>query len=150
MSVFFDSKRFITPISIIALHGMNGHAFNSWEYRDDSGYSFMWLRDYLPEHIPNARIVVYGYNANLVSDVSTGRIRTYAETFLERLLAFRKRNTVRSFYLILKTFYDKLRPGSRSSTDSDRTLAGRSHHQTGACAHLSAAFRITVTAFRRL
>ena len=79
---------------------MNGHAYNSWEYRDDGGNSFMWLRDYLPEHIPTARIAVYGYNANLVSDVSTGRIRTYAETFLERLLALRRRNSVISFQFL--------------------------------------------------
>ena len=74
---------------------MNGHAFNSGEYRDNAGYSFMWLRDALPTRIPAARIMVYGYNANLISDVSTGRIRTFADTFLEGLLRMRRTNQVR-------------------------------------------------------
>jgi hypothetical protein len=45
----------------------------------------MWLRDSLPEHFPGVRVLTYGYNANVISDVSTGRIRTFAETFLEKL-----------------------------------------------------------------
>ena len=80
---------------------MNGHAFDSWEYRDNSGYSFMWLRDCLPEKLPNARVITYGYNANIIEDVSTGRIRTYAETFLENLLRKRKGNQVRTFNILL-------------------------------------------------
>jgi hypothetical protein len=80
--------------SIVALHGLNGHAFHSWEYRDNSGGSFMWLRDNLPERIPDARIMIYGYNANVISDVSTGRIRTFSETFLEKLRHVREGNTV--------------------------------------------------------
>ncbi|KAH7928814.1 hypothetical protein BV22DRAFT_1192463 [Leucogyrophana mollusca] len=45
----------------------------------------MWLRDSLSEQIPGARVMVYGYNANVLLDVSTGRIRTFAQTFLEGL-----------------------------------------------------------------
>jgi hypothetical protein len=45
----------------------------------------MWLRDALPNHFPGARVLIYGYNANVLSDVSTGRLRTFAETFLEKL-----------------------------------------------------------------
>ena len=52
----------------------------------------MWLRDILPEHFPGARILTYGYNANVVSDISTGRLRTFAETLLEKLRLERGEN----------------------------------------------------------
>lgn len=78
---------------------MNGHAFTSFECRDASGYSFMWLRDSLPERIPESRIMVYGYNANTLDDLSTLRIRSMAETFLERLLHSRSKNQVCSLKL---------------------------------------------------
>ncbi|KLO06641.1 hypothetical protein SCHPADRAFT_837804, partial [Schizopora paradoxa] len=83
---------------IIALHGMNGHAFTTFEYREED-YSFMWLRDALPKRMPKARIMVYGYDANVVSDVSVGRIRTYAETFMQKLRLIRK-DTKRPLILI--------------------------------------------------
>jgi hypothetical protein len=89
-----SSLHLISLHSIVALHGLNGHAYRSWEHRDNDGGSFMWLRDSLPEHIPDARIMIYGYNANVLSDVSTGRIRTYSETFLEKLRHIREGNTV--------------------------------------------------------
>ncbi|KAJ7290249.1 Alpha/Beta hydrolase protein [Mycena rebaudengoi] len=71
-------------IDIVALHGLNGHAFDTWQYHSNDD-CFMWLRDSLPEHFPGVRVLTYGYNANVISDVSTGRIRTFAETFLEKL-----------------------------------------------------------------
>lgn len=38
--------------------------------------------------------MIYGYNANVFSDVSTGRMRTFAETFLERLRYMRESHAV--------------------------------------------------------
>ncbi|KLO10638.1 hypothetical protein SCHPADRAFT_509517 [Schizopora paradoxa] len=87
-----------TEVDIVALHGMNGHAFSSFEYREED-YSFMWLRDALPARIPGARVMVYGYDAHVISDVSVGRIRTYAETFMQKLRHIRK-NTDRPLILI--------------------------------------------------
>ncbi|KAM5544196.1 hypothetical protein V8D89_001856 [Ganoderma adspersum] len=87
-------------IDIVALHGLNGHAIRSWEYHEH-GTTFMWLRDSLPERVPGARIMVYGYNANVVQDVSTGRLRTFADTFLERLRYMREGNTAANRPLIL-------------------------------------------------
>lgn len=79
--------RYLVALSVVALHGLNGHAFDTWKYRSssDSDDCFMWLRDSLPEHFPGARVLTYGYNANVLSDISTGRLRTFAETFLEKL-----------------------------------------------------------------
>ncbi|KDQ23433.1 hypothetical protein PLEOSDRAFT_1109079 [Pleurotus ostreatus PC15] len=49
-----------SQVDIVALHGLNGHSFESWECKDTR---FMWLRDHLPEQAPNARVMVYGYKA---------------------------------------------------------------------------------------
>ncbi|KAF9011454.1 hypothetical protein BDZ89DRAFT_1077817 [Hymenopellis radicata] len=90
-----------SQIDIVALHGLNGHAFRSWEFHGENGENFMWLRDSLPEQLPGARIMTYGYNANVLSDVSTGRLRTFAETFLERLYQVRASSEAHDRPLIL-------------------------------------------------
>ncbi|KAK2020925.1 hypothetical protein LX32DRAFT_605626 [Colletotrichum zoysiae] len=58
--------------SIIAVHGLNprskkdaDHAWDTW--RTPSGPAGrLWLRDDLPQHIPNSRIFLYQYNATAV------------------------------------------------------------------------------------
>ena len=45
--------------SIVAVHGLDGHLEKSWTA--DNGT--LWLRDLLPEKIPHARILTYGYDA---------------------------------------------------------------------------------------
>ncbi|OMP85203.1 hypothetical protein BK809_0003871 [Diplodia seriata] len=54
--------------SIIALSGLNGHAFGSFKQRGAS--SFMWLRDALPKDFPQARIFVYGCDSKLINSKS--------------------------------------------------------------------------------
>lgn len=55
----------------------------------------MWLRDLLPRGVPNARIMVYGYNSNQVSDASTSRIQEHARAFAQSLLDLRRDGVVR-------------------------------------------------------
>jgi hypothetical protein len=45
--------------SIIAIHGLDGHLAKSWTAGDGT----LWLRDLLPEKVPHARILTYGYDA---------------------------------------------------------------------------------------
>lgn len=70
---------------------MSGHAFDTWRHRETNS---MWLRDFLPEQVQNARILIYGYDANVVVDTSTGRIRTFAEALLEGLRTLRNTDAV--------------------------------------------------------
>lgn len=70
-----------TP-SIIAVTGLAGHAFGSWKAR--GGYA-MWLRDFLPEHAPQARILTYGYNSSLLGNHSTASIREFSQNLLVEL-----------------------------------------------------------------
>jgi hypothetical protein len=59
--MFENSQRPDSPIefSIVAIHGLDGHLKNSWTA--DNGT--FWLRDLLPEKVPHARILTYGYDA---------------------------------------------------------------------------------------
>lgn len=49
-------------IDLIAVSGLGGHAFGSFKEREGP---FMWLRDALPFDLPNARILIYGYDTQL-------------------------------------------------------------------------------------
>ncbi|KAI9460337.1 hypothetical protein F5148DRAFT_259058 [Russula earlei] len=69
-----------SDLDIIAIHGLDGHAFNSW-----TANGVMWLRDLLPEQVPDARVLLYGYNANLVKDASRSRIKEHARLFIRSL-----------------------------------------------------------------
>jgi hypothetical protein len=46
--------------SIVAVHGLNGHREKTWT--TEGGVN--WLRVLLPEEIPHARILSWGYDAN--------------------------------------------------------------------------------------
>ena len=56
--LFFDH-------SIVAIHGLNGHREETWT-KDNVN----WLRHLLPTDIPNARILSWGYDANIHSTSS--------------------------------------------------------------------------------
>ena len=49
----------------------------------------MWLSHLLPQDLPNARIMVYGYNSYLSEDASTRRIRDFAKGLLNDLDDYR-------------------------------------------------------------
>lgn len=66
--------------SIIAVHGLGGDAFNTWA---DGGN--IWLRDFLPGQIPNARIMSYGYNSAVAFSKSVAGIDEYPTDLLNRL-----------------------------------------------------------------
>ncbi|KAG9029304.1 hypothetical protein FS842_004595, partial [Serendipita sp. 407] len=75
-------------VDIIAIHGLDGHREQSWTAEDGT----MWLRDLLPEDIPNARILSYGYDADTrsFSRTSTQNIFRHAEAFAEDLSRLRR------------------------------------------------------------
>jgi hypothetical protein len=47
--------------SIVAVHGLGGHREKSWTYEKDEE-RVLWLRDFLPIYVPDARIVTFGYS----------------------------------------------------------------------------------------
>lgn len=85
--------------SIVAIHGLNGHPFDTWSR---GGQHVNWLQDkaLLPESLSSARILTRGYNANvtaLLGSTSSDRILQHAQTLVAQLEANR---SVRSEYLL--------------------------------------------------
>ena len=73
--------------SIVAVHGLYGNAVQTW-ISDRS--KALWLRDaeMLPKAIPNARILTWGYNADVhafLGHTSSDRIMQHAHTLVAQL-----------------------------------------------------------------
>ncbi|CCA76355.1 hypothetical protein PIIN_11895 [Serendipita indica DSM 11827] len=93
-------------VDIVAIHGLDGHREKTWTA--ESGV--LWLRDLLPADIPNARILVYGYDADTRSRecVSTQTIYQHADKFVKSLLRQRSDNPRVSSVLPRVEMYLKL------------------------------------------
>lgn len=78
-------------VDIVALHGLNGHWEKTWQSDKpgSKGGGAMWLRDFLPQQIPHARIMSFGYDSVLLFSKSTSDVGTFAEQLLESLLSRR-------------------------------------------------------------
>ena len=77
-------------VDIVAVHGLQGDAFKTWQHENGK----LWLRDFLPTDLPSARIMTHGYNSTVAFSNSVARIEDKALEFLNRLSL--KRNAVRS------------------------------------------------------
>jgi hypothetical protein len=49
----------------------------------------IWLRDLLPNDLPNARVLTFGYNSNIIQDASVSSIRDFAKALLNALDSYR-------------------------------------------------------------
>ncbi|CCA69904.1 related to LipA and NB-ARC domain protein-Aspergillus clavatus, partial [Serendipita indica DSM 11827] len=75
-------------VDIVAIHGLEGHREKTWSTEDGT----LWLRDFLPTDISNARVLSYGYDADTRSTecVSTLTMRRHAEGLAQALSRIRK------------------------------------------------------------
>ncbi|KAI9708387.1 MAG: hypothetical protein M1820_004091 [Bogoriella megaspora] len=67
---------------IIAVTGLAGHAFGSWA----SSPFQMWLRDFLPYDLPNARVLTYGYYSQVQQASSRSIVGDHVRMFKQRVL----------------------------------------------------------------
>ncbi|KAK4241992.1 hypothetical protein C8A03DRAFT_11797, partial [Achaetomium macrosporum] len=67
---------------IVAVHGLGGHGANTWTCSKPIAH--MWLRDFLPQKFPNARVMSFGYESRVLSR-STGGVQEAAEQLLRLL-----------------------------------------------------------------
>ncbi|EHK21338.1 uncharacterized protein TRIVIDRAFT_70307 [Trichoderma virens Gv29-8] len=81
-------------VDIVAVHGLNGKAWGTWTDKDNR---MLWLKDFLPEEIPDARIMTFGYDSTLMFSQSKGRIEDFARDLLNRLWMLRQSPQARDF-----------------------------------------------------
>jgi hypothetical protein len=88
----FAKMHCLTEISIVFVHGLNGHRENTWRYE---GAAASWPEALLSQDITNARIMTFGYDATVVNwdeflgKVSSNRIKQHAQNLLETLASYR-------------------------------------------------------------
>ena len=62
ITVLFSPSTSNHNVDILAVPGLGGHAYGSFVHKGDG---HMWLSDSLPQDIPNARVMIYGYESGL-------------------------------------------------------------------------------------
>ncbi|KAK3933802.1 hypothetical protein QBC46DRAFT_401200 [Diplogelasinospora grovesii] len=72
-------------LDIVAVHGLNPfdtefHAEQTWTTEGQ-----LWLKDFLPQRLPRARVLLFGYNSNVAFRTSVSGVREQAENLLARL-----------------------------------------------------------------
>ncbi|PYH46386.1 LipA and NB-ARC domain protein [Aspergillus saccharolyticus JOP 1030-1] len=72
---------------LIAVHGLNGDAIETWTHKQSG---VMWLRDLLPQELPNIRIMTYGYNARFNNFTGHQDLRNISMKLLSELVDLRK------------------------------------------------------------
>ena len=68
-------------IDVVAVHGLQGDAFKTWEHENGS----IWLRDFLPADIPLARIMTFGYESTVAFSKSVAKLEDKSLDLLNRL-----------------------------------------------------------------
>lgn len=86
-------KRPDTLYSILAVTGLAGHALGSWTPTDGKE---IWIRFWLPEDMPNTRVLTYGYDTALKGENSSSfmSIERLGRSLLETFIAYRERTEV--------------------------------------------------------
>lgn len=95
-----------TKVDIVAVHGLNprsksiaDHAWDTW--RKPSGEKGrLWLRDDLPEALPEARIYLYEYDSTAVYGKDRGTFIDKANALLEAITLKRQNATQRPLLLL--------------------------------------------------
>ncbi len=71
--------------------GLKGHPVISWKSPSSND---VWARDYLPEDIPNARILTCGYDSTLLGSESRQSFGGLGRDLLEKVNGFREMDKV--------------------------------------------------------
>jgi hypothetical protein len=100
LSLLYDAGRRLSPdnttiggaksVDIIAIHGLNGGALKSWTHANGK----CWLKDFLPEKLPDARIYTFGYPAQLAFSRSLARVEDFARQLVVDLAIKRSAEAV--------------------------------------------------------
>ena len=83
-------------VDIVFVHGLTGNAYNTWLHKDTRVH---WPSELLRQDIPDARILSFGYDADIVNfwnPVSNSRLSNHAENMVGDLVRKRERTNTES------------------------------------------------------
>ncbi|KAK3989429.1 hypothetical protein QBC44DRAFT_396304 [Cladorrhinum sp. PSN332] len=94
LEVLYEPPEARNPVvDIIVVHGLTGSSYDTWLYCGD-GAKTHWPSDLLKADIPDARVLSFGYDADVVgwwSPTSSNRIGNHAENLLGRVMRLKER-----------------------------------------------------------
>ena len=67
ITVLFSPSTGYDGLNVLAIPGLGGHPYGSFVYKGDG---HMWLSDSLPQDLPTARVMIYGYESGLQDSAS--------------------------------------------------------------------------------
>ena len=93
-TLYSPPEGLLATVDIVFIHGITGSSRGTWTYRR-KGVEVFWSAELLRLDIPDARILTFGYDANVVnwtSAASANRLANHAENLLGGLSRFRERS----------------------------------------------------------
>lgn len=70
-------------LSLVAVHGLGGDSVETWTHPKIKTF---WLKDLLPLNVPDARVLTFGYNADVWFGKSTSTFNDHAKGLLSKLV----------------------------------------------------------------
>lgn len=96
----FHNHGSIPEADIVAVHGLNGTARKTWTDKETGKF---WLEDFLPDAVPTARIMTFGYDSALAFSNSKAGIRNFATDLLNRIRVVRSSHEAKNRPLVFIT-----------------------------------------------
>lgn len=72
----------MVSLSIVAVHGVNPTSSEHHAETTESEGSKIWLRDFVPEEVLTARVILFRYNANVAFETSSAGVLEQAHNLL--------------------------------------------------------------------
>lgn len=107
----------------MAVHGLGGDSIETWTHPKSRAF---WLKDFLPQEIPDARIMTFGYNAAATFGKSASDVIDHAKSLLSSLVDKREEAEVS----IARNLHDTLR-NLTTRQEIDRSLIFIAHSLGG-------------------